>query len=154
MTASTPGGDPRREARAQAGGADPLVGTDAGAATDLANQPAGRPSSSAAANRPGRLARAWRASAVPILSIVLAVLVGAVLMILSTPFTGKGFQPDIPIRAYGALLEGAFGTPTLWAKGNFIGLSNTLIQSAPLMLGGLAVGLAFKAGLFNIGVAG
>ncbi|HEY0443807.1 MAG TPA: ABC transporter permease, partial [Candidatus Limnocylindrales bacterium] len=46
------------------------------------------------------------------------------------------------------------GTPTLWAKGNFIGLSNTLIQSAPLMLGGLAVGLAFKAGLFNIGVAG
>jgi ABC-type uncharacterized transport system permease subunit len=153
VTASTPAGDPRREARAQAGGVDPLVGTDAGAATDLAN-PRGRAAAPRAGNRPNRLARVWRSSAVPILSIVLAVLVGAVLMIVSTPFTGKGFQPDIPIRAYGALLEGAFGTPELWAKGNFIGLSNTLIQAAPLMLGGLAVGLAFKAGLFNIGVAG
>lgn len=149
MTGSSSGSDPRRDARAQAGGADPLVGSDPAAATEIANRPAG-----GSGRRPGRLTRAWRSSAVPVLSIVLALLVGAVLMIVSTPFTGKGFQPDIPIRAYGALLEGAFGTPALWAKGNFNGLSNMLIQAAPLMLGGLAVGLAFKAGLFNIGVAG
>lgn len=149
MTGSSSGSDPRRDARAQAGGTNPLVGSDPAAATDIANRPAG-----GGARPPGRLTRAWRSSAVPLLSIVLALLVGAVLMIASTPFTGKGFQPDIPIRAYGALLEGAFGTPALWAKGNFNGLSNMLIQSAPLMLGGLAVGLAFKAGLFNIGVAG
>jgi len=155
MTATPPGADPRREARDQAGGTDPLVGADPAAATDLASDPypgAGRVPSPAA--RPGRLRRAWRSSAVPILSIVLALLVGAVLMIVSTPFTDKGFQPDIPIRAYGALLQGAFGSPADWAKGNFNGLSNTLIQAAPLMFGGLAVGLAFKAGLFNIGVAG
>jgi general nucleoside transport system permease protein len=139
----------RRAERDQAGGADPLVGADPAAATDLANAP-----KSTGARRPGRLRRAWQTAALPVLSIVLALLVGAVLMIISTPFTDKGFQPDIPIRAYGALLEGAFGSPALWAKGNFNGISNTLIQAAPLMFGGLAVGLAFKAGLFNIGVAG
>ncbi len=137
----------RDEARAQAGGADPLAGT-APAASGEAGGPAPR------GRAPNRLVRLWRTSAVPILSIVLALIVGAVLMIVSTPFTAKGLQPAVPLQAYSALLEGAFGTPDLWAKGNFIAISNTLIQAAPLMFGGLAVGLAFKAGLFNIGVAG
>ena len=33
-------------------------------------------------------------------------------------------------------------------------ISETLLNAAPLILGGLSVGLAFRAGLFNIGVQG
>jgi general nucleoside transport system permease protein len=33
-------------------------------------------------------------------------------------------------------------------------ISDTLVNAAPLILGGLAVGVAFRAGLFNIGVQG
>jgi simple sugar transport system permease protein len=54
------------------------------------------------------------------------------------------------------LLEGAFGVPAQWADEarRFNAIGDTLVKAAPLMFGGLAVGLAFKAGLFNIGVAG
>jgi len=50
------------------------------------------------------------------------------------------------LAAYASLLAGAFGSGT--------GIANTLVAAAPLIFGGLAVGLGFKAGLFNIGVAG
>lgn len=45
-----------------------------------------------------------------------------------------------------ALLQGAFGTQ--------YNLSNTLVQSIPLLITGLAVILAFRAQTFNIGVEG
>ena len=141
---------PREDARAQAGGADPLAGTAPAAAVDQANRPAD------ASPRSNAIARLWRASAVPILSIVFALFVGALLMLVSPLVSGKGLQLTLPITAYGALIEGAIGKPELWfdEARRFNSISATLIQAAPLMLGGLAVGLAFKAGLFNIGVAG
>jgi len=46
-----------------------------------------------------------------------------------------------------ALLRGAFGTPDRF-------LSITLVRSVPLMLTGLAVALAFRAGVWNIGAEG
>jgi general nucleoside transport system permease protein len=141
-------GDPREDARAQAGGADPLEGTAPAAAQDDRNRPA-RP-----VDRRNLIARAWRAAAVPILSIVFAMALGAVLMLISPVVSGEGFDPGLPLRAYGALFEGSLGNPALWAAGNFNAISSTFVQAAPLMFGGLAVGLAFKAGLFNIGVAG
>ncbi len=78
--------------------------------------------------------------------VVLALAVAAVIIVASTVFTGRGFQPLLPVVAYWNLLSGAFGSGTA--------IVNTLVAAAPLMLGGLAVGLGFKAGLFNIGVAG
>jgi simple sugar transport system permease protein len=72
--------------------------------------------------------------------------IAAVVIVASSAFTGGGFQPLLPFYAYQALIVGAFG--------NENALLNTLVDSAPLMFGGLAVGLGFKAGLFNIGVAG
>jgi len=146
MTGSGAGG--RDEVRAQAGGADPLAGSAPAAAQDERNRPIGSP------RRPNALQRLWRAGALPMLSIVFAMLLGGVLMLISPVVSGKGFQPTIPITAYGALVEGSIGKPELWGAGNINALSNTLVQAAPLMFGGLAVGLAFKAGLFNIGVAG
>ena len=38
--------------------------------------------------------------------------------------------------------------------GAFAPISNTLLNATPLILGGLAVAVAFRAGLFNIGVQG
>jgi simple sugar transport system permease protein len=90
--------------------------------------------------------RAWRVASIPILSIVLAFIVAAVIVVISSVFTSTGLDVFLPFGAYGSLLAGAFGSET--------GISNTLVAAAPLILGGLAVGLGFKAGLFNIGVAG
>jgi simple sugar transport system permease protein len=145
---TTGGSGSREDVRAQAGGSDPLGGAAPAAAQDERNRPSAGP------RRPNPLQRLWRSGAVPLLSILFAMFVGALLMLLSPIVSGKGFDPFIPITAYGALVEGSVGKPELWSAGNFNAISNLLVQAAPLMLGGLAVGLAFKGGLFNIGVAG
>jgi len=93
-----------------------------------------------------RLAPTWSKASVPVYSIVLAFAVAAVVVIVSSAFTETGFDPLLPFAAYARLLAGSFGS------GNAI--ANTLVSAAPLMFGGLAVGLGLKAGLFNIGVAG
>src|SRR5207245_4859680 len=85
-------------------------------------------------------------ASIPLLAIVLAFIVAAFVIVMSSIFTSTGFEPLLPFSAYASLLTGAFGSGT--------GISNTLVAAAPLILGGLAVGLGFKAGLFNIGVAG
>ena len=93
-----------------------------------------------------RLASQWAVAQIPVYSILLAFAVAAVVVIISSAFTDFGFDPLLPFAAYASLLAGAFGSTS--------GINNTLVAAAPLMLGGLAVGLGLKAGLFNIGVAG
>lgn len=93
-----------------------------------------------------RLGPTWAVAQVPVYSIVLAFAIAAVVIIVSSVFTRTGFDPLLPFAAYARLLAGSFGS------GNAI--ANTLVAAAPLMFGGLAVGLGLKAGLFNIGVAG
>lgn len=51
-----------------------------------------------------------------------------------------------PVVAFGALAEGALG-------GRFA-LTDTLLKSCPLLLTGLAVALAFRTGIWNIGAEG
>jgi simple sugar transport system permease protein len=93
-----------------------------------------------------RLAPTWSKASIPVFSIVLAFAVAAVVVIVSSVFTETGFSPLLPIAAYASLLAGAFGSESA--------IYNTLVAAAPLMFGGLAVGIGLKAGLFNIGVAG
>lgn len=102
----------------------------------------------------GRLAAFWRVAALPVLAIVLALIVAAVVIVVADWATTGTINLLLPIYAYANLLTGAFGDPELWAKGNFNAIANTFVASAPLILGGLAIGLGFKGGLFNIGVAG
>lgn len=52
-----------------------------------------------------------------------------------------------PIIAFGALLDGALGSPAAL-------VSITLVRTVPLLLTGLAVALAFRAGVWNIGAEG
>ncbi|MGH7611189.1 MAG: ABC transporter permease [Candidatus Dormibacteria bacterium] len=128
-----------------------------------------------------RLGVAWRrgdAAVVTTLAVLAALVVGAVFMVVTTPATISAWQhfPSDPGRAfasswdlvsdaYGALLNGAVGNPGAYATAisspstaHFVAalnpLSETLAAMAPLLLGGLSVSLAFRAGLFNIGAQG
>jgi len=51
-----------------------------------------------------------------------------------------------PIGAYIALLDGAFGSPE--------SISENILKATPLILTGLAVAVAFKANVYNIGAEG
>ena len=93
-----------------------------------------------------RLGPTWSVASIPVYSIVLAFAVAVVVVIVSSAFTATGLDILLPFRAYASLLAGAFGSQNA--------IYNTLVAAAPLMFGGLAVGLGLKAGLFNIGVAG
>ncbi len=83
------------------------------------------------------LKQIWLSLRVPLAAIILALLVGAIILIIS----------DVnPLEAYKALITGAFGETRF--------LQRTLEKATPLIFSGLAVAFAFKAGLFNIGAQG
>jgi simple sugar transport system permease protein len=81
-----------------------------------------------------------------VVSIALAGLVGAVIIQASELLTTGQIDPLLTIEAYVALVQGAIGSPQA--------IANTIVAATPLILGGLSVALAFKAGLFNIGAQG
>ena len=70
-------------------------------------------------------------------SIALALLIGAGLIAL------LGVNP---LRAYGALLDGAVG--------NKNSIAETLVRAIPLTLAGVGVSIAFRSGTFNVGAEG
>jgi len=92
------------------------------------------------------LSKVWAVIGMPLVAIGLALVAGAVVIYASLLITGKPIQPFLPLEAYSALFVGAFG--------GLDAIVGTLAATAPLILGGLSVGLAFKAGLFNIGAQG
>lgn len=85
--------------------------------------------------------RLWRAfveaALVPILAIITAVIGGGIIIWV----VGGN-----PFAAYLGLLQGAFGSTRAW--------SETFVWATPYIFAGLAVALAFKGGLFNIGAEG
>ena len=85
----------------------------------------------------GFLRSALDAMLIPFLAILTAVVLGG-LIILSVGGN--------PILAYYGLIQGSFGS----AKA----LSETAVWATPFIFAGLAVALAFKGGLFNIGAEG
>lgn len=88
-----------------------------------------------AVHRVGRFAAgSWYTAAAPVL---LAFLVGAVVLLA----TGKN-----PLTVYGLLTEEAFGS---WER-----IAATLTSATPLLFTGLATALAFRSGVFSMGVEG
>jgi simple sugar transport system permease protein len=73
----------------------------------------------------------------PVFATFAALAVGAVMLLV----LGAN-----PVRAYGALLEGAFGS------GN--ALAETAVKAVPLLLVGLGICIAFRANVINIGGEG
>lgn len=70
-------------------------------------------------------------------AILIALAVGALFILLSG---------ESPVRAYGALLKGALGSPQA--------VANTISKSIPLAFTGLAVALGSRCGMLNIGAEG
>ena len=81
----------------------------------------------------------------------------AVLALKSNPLSMLSKGLSTAGNAYWALFRGSVFDPRL-AEGHFIQgfypLSETLVAASPLILTGLSVALAFRAGLFNIGAQG
>jgi ABC-type uncharacterized transport system permease subunit len=113
------------------------------------------------------LSRFVALSLVPVISILLALFIGAIIIVVSSLDTEGSLNFLLPVIAYESLLEGATGLSFLNVDDGTVaialsidperavrGLTNTLAAAAPLVLTGLAVGLGFKGGLFNIGGTG
>ncbi|MFC7548321.1 ABC transporter permease [Plantactinospora sp. GCM10030261] len=120
----------------------------------------------------------WAANTVmvTVFALVLATLIGAVLIVISDPevLATYGYLTARPSDAanatwsvvsdaYANLFKGAIFDPASvsgWLAGEtgwrtvFQPISETLTYATPLILTGLAVALAFRGGLFNIGAQG
>ncbi|MGO1509734.1 MAG: ABC transporter permease [Actinomycetaceae bacterium] len=126
---------------------------------------------------PGRDGSGWHATLqkiatkgwlVTVLAIVVALVVGSILVIVSSPrvaetstyFFSRPWDTiyaaiDAVYGAYQAMFRGSiwdFRADTL--TGALQPLSNTLVNSVPLILAGLGLAISFRAGLFNIGGQG
>lgn len=122
----------------------------------------------------GALAIARRA-ALPALAVFSALILGAVVIVLtdfenlarvgSDPLGALGAAIGGLGAAYGAMLEGAFGDPARIVTAIQSGqpkdiatairpLTETMVAAAPLIFAGLGVAISFRAGMFNIGGQG
>jgi simple sugar transport system permease protein len=103
----------------------------------------------------------------PALAFVLALFIGGLVIgFTDSKVTSHISNPLEFLKAFGssvgnaylALFQGAIYDPNLatgkYFLAGFYPLTETLVASAPLILCGLSVALAFKAGLFNIGAQG
>ncbi|RYL92646.1 ABC transporter permease [Sporolactobacillus sp. THM19-2] len=79
----------------------------------------------------------WMTVMIPILSVILGLICGAVIMLIA------GYDP---ILAYQSIIESIFLQPYYSGE--------TIRAMIPLVLAGIAVAFAFRTGLFNIGVEG
>ena len=102
-------------------------------------------------------ATSW--SLIPILAVLTGFIISAIFIVVTDPAvwaawdeitTRPGFFFATAWRsvatAFGALFQGAFGSP--------YALSESLVTSTPYIFAGLAVAVGFRAGLFNIGAEG
>lgn len=125
---------------------------------------------------------ALEAIMLPILAIFTALVIGAIVIVVSDPAVIRLYRnffgaPGEALRAsgaavgnaYGALAAGSIGSPRAITQGfvtwiqtgegtplvtALAPLSESLVASVPLIFAGLAVALGFRCGLFNIGAEG
>lgn len=116
--------------------------------------PESTPEPTLAEDLTGAKAGLAQALVIPILAVVTALIVGAIVLVFTDPDlwrifgTGAWFSESwASIRdAYSALFRGAFGSTRA--------ISETLVAASPVILAGLSVAVGFRAGLFNIGGEG
>lgn len=83
----------------------------------------------------------WGGQLFEILKILFTLLVALVMGALVMELSGKD-----SMQAYGALFSSALGSSSA--------LANSLLAATPLIFTGLAAAIAFRAGVFNVGVEG
>ncbi len=97
-----------------------------------------------------------RALLLPTLALVLALVVGAVI-IMVTDVDAWRQMGESPGMAVGNMFDGvwvAYRELFIGAVGSVRAVSETLFTATPLILAGLAVAVGFRTGLFNIGARG
>lgn len=112
------------------------------------------------------IVKLWQSTKLSLLAFFLAVLTGGLLIAFSdpnvlslwkSPFRFFSEAINVSAKAYAALFQGAIFDVNLTKRSfinGFYPLSETFTIAAPLILAGLSVTLAFRAGLFNIGAQG
>ena len=85
----------------------------------------------------GYLTSAGKALLAPLIAVFLSLVVCGIIIFL------LGFDP---LESYIALFQSAFG--------NKSALGTTIVKSMPLLIGGLAITIAYRAEIFNIGIEG
>lgn len=149
--------------------------TDSTAAPAPAPGPAPAAASPTKSGRSGRVGELFRQLLVPVLAFVTALLIGALVIVLSDrallqlwtsdPLAALGESLGAVGDGYGALFAGALGSPGNYLDafssgdldeviGAFRPISESLLAATPLIFTGLAVALGFRSGLFNIGAEG
>ena len=119
--------------------------------------------------------RVGRVMLVPALAVVTGLLLGAVLIILTSEPVWGAFRVSLGsglvtawntiVQAYTALFTGALGDPVRIVQAFQSGdaleirralnpIPESLVNATPYIFAGLAVALGFRSGLFNIGVEG
>ncbi len=115
----------------------------------------------------------WSAIQIPFLAILSGLFLGALIIIFTSPDVyeafgkglGTGFKAVFSVvgNAYGALFAGAFGSPSKIMEALRTGekidrvfkpISQSLVETTPYLLSGLALALGFRAGIFNVGGEG
>ncbi|HSR47475.1 MAG TPA: ABC transporter permease [Anaerolineales bacterium] len=119
--------------------------------------------------------RALQVVLVPALAVFTGLVVGGVLIAVTSPTVWAAFQESIlqgigtafyeVFRAYAGLFAGAFGDPVkmmaaiqsgdpLALRRAFNPILESMVAATPYIFAGLAVALGFRGGLFNIGAEG
>ncbi len=122
-----------------------------------------------------RLRRVLGPAVVPALAVLTAFLVGSIFILITDfenlsklgtdPLGALGGAFGTIIEAYRSMIVGAFGDPARIAAALQDGdpkkvasairpITETLVAAMPLIFTGLAVAVAFRSGVFNIGVEG
>jgi general nucleoside transport system permease protein len=113
----------------------------------------------------------WRTALTPVLALLMALFIGGILIVLthedvratagyffSRPGDTLSAAWEAVSSAYTALFKGAILDPESLSSGSTTRIlrpiSETIVYATPVTLTGLAVALAFRSGLFNIGAQG
>ena len=86
-----------------------------------------------------------RESLIPLIAVAAAILIGGLIVLAIG---------DSPVKVYLLLISSAFGLFDALGNFTFDNWGYTLFQTTPLIFTGLAVAVAFKCGLLNIGAEG
>ncbi len=103
-----------------------------------------------------QLRRAGRAALVPVLAIFSALVVGGLIIVVSDSVALRALSsfaanPGRALSTSWDVVSGAYGALFRTSLGGRRAISETLLEATPLILTGLSVTFAFRAGLFNIG---
>ncbi len=103
---------------------------------------------------------AWlQTTIITVAASLLAFLVSAVVMVVADIEVASKYayffsRPGDALAASWDKISSTFAAMWIGSMGSLVAITNTTAEAAPLIAGGLAVAIAFRAGLFNIGAQG